>query len=82
MNSQMTLITTSTQIAKGGVKEMVLSRNKEKELESYENIIQNLALLKREAIETNHGEAEAIDGILTNLSALRDSLCDLSYACQ
>jgi len=80
MNNQGTLIVTLTQIGKGAVKELGTSRVKEKELESYENIIQNLVLLKREARERNHGEAEAIGEIQANLSSLRDSLRDQSYA--
>lgn len=79
MNNQGTLITTLTQIGKGGVKKVV-TKAKKKELESYENIIQNLSRLKEEASEKNHGEAEAIELIRANLSVLRDSLRYPSYA--
>jgi hypothetical protein len=63
---------------KGGTKEMKIDGVKEKELEGYESIIQNLMLLKEEATETNHGEAEAIEAIGANLSVLRDSLLESS----
>jgi hypothetical protein len=63
---------------KGGTKEMKIDGVKEKELEGYESIIQNLMLLKEEASETNHGEAEAMEAIRANLSALRNSLLELS----
>lgn len=70
MNNQVTLIAALTQTRKGGVKE----------LESYENIIQNLSRLKVEAGERNHGEAAAIELIRANLSFLRDSLLYPSYS--
>lgn len=80
MNSYENLITTWTQTGKGGVREVVTNRIKEQELEGYENIIQNLGRLKGEASESNHGEAEAIELIRANLSALRHSLRYSSYA--
>lgn len=52
---------------------MRTSRVKEKEMGGYESIIQNLNLLKKGASKPNHGEAEAIEAIRANLSALRDS---------
>jgi hypothetical protein len=63
---------------KGGTKEMKIDRVKKKELEGYESIIENLMLLKEEASETNHGEAQAMEAIRANLSALRDSLLESS----
>jgi len=82
MNNQGTLIATLTQIRKGGVREVVTNRStkEEKELESYENIIENLSRLKVEASERNHGEAEAIELIRANLSVLRDCLLYPSYS--
>ena len=60
---------------------MKIDKVKEKELEDYKSIIQNLMLLKEEASQTNHGEAEAMEAIRANLSALRDSLFMLG-SCQ
>jgi len=74
MSSQGTVITTPTQIVKGGVEAMVINWAVKHELESYKNIIQNLSRLKVEASERNHGEAEAIGQIRANLLDLRDSL--------
>ncbi len=53
---------------------MKIDRVKEKELQGYKSIIQDLMLLKKEASQTNHGEAEAVEAIRANLSALHDSL--------
>ena len=60
---------------------MKIDKVKEKELEDYKSIIQNLMLLKEEASQTNHGEAEAMEAIRASLSALRDSLFMLG-SCQ
>jgi len=47
-----------------------------KELESYESIIQNLLVLNEEARETKQEEKEAIRIILHNISTLRDCVCN------
>jgi hypothetical protein len=44
----------------------------EKRLQAYDNIMQNLLALKKQAVETRPGEASAIETILRNLLVIRD----------